>query len=191
MADSDALKSRCKSIENAFFSDLDQKLIRELQEKMTSEEAISKLKAESGIHDLATLKSLHELGITPQALSAVRIFPLAAVAWADGNVDEQEAVTIRMIADNHIDKDSDASKLLERWLKEKPTEEMFQSWENCVNAVFASMNVAESQGLKLQLVEELNKVAIASGGLLGWGATSKSESDAVTRIRNALGVRAS
>ena len=114
MADADALQNRCRSLENAFFSDLDQKLIRDLQEKLSAEEAVTNLRAESGIKDDAALRALHGLGITPQALSAFRIFPLVAVAWADGHADQQEATAVRMIAERYLAKGSEASTLLER-----------------------------------------------------------------------------
>ncbi len=188
MSDAEAFNNRCRSLENAFFSDLDQKLIRELQEKLTAEEAVSKLRAESGIQDEATLKDLQGLGITPEALSAFRIFPLVAVAWADGQADAMEMTAVRMIAQRHLAAGSEASKLLERWLKEVPTEEMISTWESCAGAVFSSIGSKQSQDLRAQLIEEVNDVAKASGGLLGFGATSKSESDTIARIKRALGL---
>ena len=188
MSDAEAFHNRCRSLENAFFSDLDQKLIRELQEKLTVEEAVSKLRAESGIQDEATLKALQGLGITPEALSAFRIFPLVAVAWADGQADAMEMTAVRMFAQRHLAAGSEASKLLERWLKEVPTEEMISTWESCAGAVFSSIGSKQSQDLRAQLIEEVNDVAKASGGVLGFGATSKSESDTIARIKRALGL---
>jgi|688.fasta_scaffold02295_15 uncharacterized tellurite resistance protein B-like protein len=188
MADADALQNRCRSLENAFFSDLDQKLIRDLQEKLSAEEAVTNLRAESGIKDDAALRALHGLGITPQALSAFRIFPLVAVAWADGHADQQEATAVRMIAERYLAKGSEASTLLERWLKEKPSSEMLTTWESCAEAVFSSIDAKQSNALKHQLVEEVDEVARTSGGLLGFGATTKSESDMIARIKKALSV---
>ncbi|MCE2798683.1 MAG: hypothetical protein LW724_03945 [Planctomycetaceae bacterium] len=188
MADADSLQNRCRSLENAFFSDLDQKLIRDLQEKLSAEEAVTNLRAESGIKDDAALRALHGLGITPQALSAFRIFPLVAVAWADGQADQQEATAVRMIAERYLTKGSEASTLLERWLKEKPSSEMLTTWESCAEAVFSSIDAKQSNALKHQLVEEVDEVARTSGGLLGFGATTKSESDMIARIKKALSV---
>jgi uncharacterized tellurite resistance protein B-like protein len=188
MAYADGFQNRCRSLENAFFSDLDQKLIRELQEKLTVEDAVTNLRAESGITDDATLRALHNLGITPQALSAFRIFPLAAVAWADGQADQQEVTAVRMIAERYLTKGSEASNLLEKWLKHKPSSEMLSTWESCAESVFSSIDAKQSTSLKRQLVEEVDEVARASGGLLGFGATTKSESDMIARIKKTLGV---
>jgi hypothetical protein len=188
MADADAFKNRCRSLENAFFSDQDQKLIRELQDKLSAEEAVSKLQAETGIKDTSTLKALHDLGITPGALSAFRIFPLIAVAWADGTLDPQEATTVRMIAERYVSQGSAACSLLDRWLKEKPSAEMLAAWESSSEAVFSSIGTQQSASLKTQLVDEIGEVARASGGVLGFVATAKSESDLIARIKRALGV---
>jgi uncharacterized tellurite resistance protein B-like protein len=188
MSDAEGFQNRCRSLENAFFSDLDQKLIRELQGKLSETEAIAKLRAESGIQDEATLKALQGLGITPEALSAFRILPLVAVAWADGHADASEIAAVHRIAQRHLAAGSQASKLLERWLKECPTAEMIEVWESCASAVFASIGSHQSEDLKNQLVEELNDVARASGGVLGFAATAKSESDTIASIKRALGV---
>jgi hypothetical protein len=188
MADSDALKNRCRSLENAFFSDLDQKLIRELQDKLSTEDAVSTLRAESGIKDDGALRALHDLGVTPQALSAFRIFPLIALAWADGNADVQEVTAVRMIAERHIAKGSQASALLDRWLQEKPSPELVATWESSAEAVFSSIGANQVDALKRQLLDELGEVARASGGVLGFGATTKSESDLIARIQRTLGL---
>ncbi|MFN6401779.1 MAG: TerB family tellurite resistance protein [Planctomycetota bacterium] len=188
MADSDAFKNRCRSLENAFFSDLDQKLIREMQDKLSAEEAIATLRSESGIKDDAALQALHALGVTPQALSAFRVFPLIAVAWADGSADQQEVTAVRMIAERHLSKNSEAAKLLDHWLKERPSAEMLSTWESCAHAVFSALEDKQSGSLRTQLVEEVSEVARASGGVLGFGATTKSESDMITKIKRALGV---
>ena len=81
MSDAEAFHNRCRSLENAFFSDLDQKLIRELQEKLTVEEAVSKLRAESGIQDEATCviwgmpAAVAEAGLPNQVLPLPKIAP--------------------------------------------------------------------------------------------------------------------
>jgi hypothetical protein len=99
-----------------------------------------------------------------------------------------EITAVRMIAQRHLAAGSEASKLLERWLKEVPTEEMISTWESCAGAVFSSIGSKQSQDLRAQLIEEVNDVAKASGGVLGFGATSKSESDTIARIKRALGL---
>jgi len=93
-----------------------------------------------------------------------------------------------MVAQKHLAADSEASKLLERWLREGPTQEMISTWESCAGSVFSSIGSKQSRDLKAQLIEEVNDVAKASGGVLGFAATAKSESDTIARIKRALGL---
>ena len=134
MSDAEAFHNRCRALENAFFSDLDQKLIRELQEKLTVEEAVSKLRAESGIQDEATLKALQGLGITPEALSAFRILPLVAVAWADGQADPMEVTAVRMTAPKHPAADPEVTTLFDRWTHDVSHEAVKLKWASCAGA---------------------------------------------------------
>ncbi|MFN6138155.1 MAG: hypothetical protein ACK480_06570, partial [Planctomycetota bacterium] len=76
----------------------------------------------------------------------------------------------------------------ERWLKERPSTEMLTTWESCAEAVFSSIDATQGNSLKHQLIEEVDEVAQTSGGLLGFGATTKSESDMIARIKKTLGV---
>jgi hypothetical protein len=44
----------------------------------------------------------------------------------------------------------------------------------------------EAVALKDSLVSEINSVASASGGILGWGSISKGENSVMNQITNAL-----
>lgn len=188
MSDANVFQKRCQSLENAFFSDLDQKLIAGLQAQVSEEEAIKRLGEESGISDSSALKAMHHMGITPGAMSAVRVFPLIAIAWADGNADSKEAAAVRAIASRYVESGSEASKLLEHWLKNRPTSEMLEAWEGCANALFSGVLGSESRKMKEALIAEVQEVANVSGGVLGWFASTQSESDTLHRIKHALGL---
>lgn len=186
MSNSDAIQSRCRSLENAFFSDLDQKLLSGLKEKLDLQAAIQQFRDATGIQDTKVLEALYALGITPGALAALRAFPLIAVAWADGKTSAEEVTTVRLIAERHFQRGSAAYELLEKWLSNPPTSEMLDSWETCLATMFHAMPASEAGALKTKLLEEINEVAGASGGLLGWGAVSKSEKNTMKRIQAAL-----
>jgi len=186
MSNSDALQNRVRSLENAFFSEQDQKLLAGLKDKLDRDSAISKFREATGIQDLAVLEALFQLGMSPHGLAALRAFPLIAVAWADGSTTADEIATVRTIAYQHFKKDSAAGELVERWLASPPAPGMLEAWESCVAIMFRSMPAAESTALKTKLVHEINEVAAASGGLLGWGAVSQSEKQTMERIKAAL-----
>jgi hypothetical protein len=188
MSNADAFQKRCQSLENAFFTDLDQRLLQGLQEKLSEEQSIQKLGEASGIQDQQALAAMHRMGVTPGAVSAVRVFPLIAIAWADGTADSKEAAAVRAIASKHVDSGSEASKLLEHWLANRPTPEMLEAWEACANALFSGVLGSESRKLKEGLIAEMEEVASVSGGLLGWFASTASESSTLHRIKHALGL---
>jgi len=188
MPDSDALQNRGRSLENAFFSNLDSKLLDGLKQKLGEENAVSSIREATGIHDTKVLESLLKLGVTPASLAAMRVFPLIAVAWADGKADTGEITAVRAIASKYIQRGSAADELLETWLSKKPSEEMFSGWETYADAMFGALHSNEGQSLKQTLMAEIHEIAEASGGLLGWGAVSKPEQEALVRIRTALHV---
>lgn len=186
MSNADALQKRCRSLENAFFSDLDQKLLTGLKEKLDMEAALVEFRNATGIQDTKVLESLYSLGVTPAALAAMRAFPLIAVAWADGETSPEEIATVRMIADRHFKRESAAGELIDRWLAQRPTPEMLDAWEICMATMIQAMPASEAESIKQALIEEINEVATASGGLLGWGAISHSEKQTMQRIKAAL-----
>ena len=64
MSNADAFQKRCQSLENAFFTDLDQRLLQGLQEKLSEEQSIQKLGEASGIQDQQALAAMHRMGVT-------------------------------------------------------------------------------------------------------------------------------
>ncbi len=186
MSNSDALQNRVRSLENAFFSEQDLKLLEGLKQKLDKEATISKFQESTGIQDPAVLEALFNLGVSPAAVAALRAFPLIAVAWADGSTSADEIATVRTIASRYFKPDSAAGELVERWLATHPAPGMLEAWENCISTMFHAMPASEAKALKAKLIEELNEVASASGGLLGWGAVSQSEKQTMQRIKAAL-----
>jgi hypothetical protein len=186
MSNTDALQNRVRSLENAFFSEQDQKLLAGIKEKLDLDAAIAQFREATGIQNAPVLEALFHLGVTPSALAALRAFPLIAVAWADGSTTTDEVEAVRTISQRYFPRDSAAGELVERWLATPPAPGMLEAWENCLSTMFQSMPAAEAATLKTQLVEEINEVASASGGLLGWGAISQSEKRTMHRIKAAL-----
>lgn len=184
---SDTLHNRGNALENQFFSKLDSQLLDELkakQELVKSIDAVSKM---TGINDRGALEAILKFGFEPQTLVALRVFPLVAVAWADGTMEDGERATVKTLAASHLHiGDSAVTKLLDNWLSQQPTNEMFAAWEGYAAALVAAMSVEEANALKAALINEIRVVAEASGGLLGWGAVSKGESGVMKRIEAAL-----
>jgi uncharacterized tellurite resistance protein B-like protein len=188
MSDADSLQNRGRSLENAFFSNLDEELLSKLRENLSVDNAVAEFQAATGIKDPKVVAALHKLGISPSTMSAMRVLPLIAVAWADGAADANEIAAVNTIAGRHFQHDSAAAGLLKNWLANRPTDAMLDAWEAYAATIFASLSESESQSLKATLIEEVNEVATASGGLLGFGAVSPSEKNLLMRIKHVLGV---
>jgi hypothetical protein len=186
MSNTDALQNRVRSLENAFFTEQDQKLLAGLKEKLDRDTTLAQFRSATGIENASVLEALYGLGVTPAALAALRAYPLIAVAWADGSTTADEVATVRSISEKHFSRDSAAGELVERWLATPPAPGMLDLWESCLSAMFHEMPAADASALKAKLVEEINEVATASGGLLGWGAVSQSEKNTMQRIKAAL-----
>ncbi len=186
MSNSDSLHDRGSALENQFFAALDAKLLEELKTSQDAENAIAEFSRISGIKDTAVLKAVHQLGVTPQAFAAMRVFPLVAVAWSDGVLEAAERSTIHSLTSAHFPKQSPAGQLLERWLTTMPSSEAISTWESYAKALVAALPASEAEVLKKALINEINTVASSSGGLLGWAAVSQGESKTMKRIEAAL-----
>lgn len=187
MANSDSLHERGNALENHFFSNLDAKLLEELKIKQERDDLVAEFARISGIKDMSVLKAIVDLGVTTQTFSALRVFPLVAVAWADGTLDDAERGTVNSIAATHFLADHCPSgKLLEKWLSEKPTPSMFDAWESYAKAIVATLPAHDAAELKKAILDEIQTVATSSGGLLGWAAVSSGESKVLKQIEAAL-----
>ena len=186
MSNQDSLRARGSALENQFFTELDAKLLAELKSRQEKDNDIAEFSRISGIKDTQILESVLKLGVTPQTFSALRVFPLVAVAWGDGVLEEAERSTINTLAAVHFPKDCPAGQLLEKWLEDKPTTEMFDAWDAYARALAAALPAREADELKKALVKEIHAVATASGGLLGWAAISQGEHKVMQRIESAL-----
>ena len=186
MSNMDSLHDRGSALENQFFANLDAKLLAELKTRQEHDNAIVEFSRISGIKDTKILEAVHNLGVTPQTFSALRVFPLVAVAWGDGTVEEAERTTIIALATIHFPKQCPSSQLLEKWLATKPSSEMFDAWETYAGALVAALPAHDANELKKALVKEIHTVATSSGGLLGWAAVSQGEHKAMQRIEAAL-----
>lgn len=91
MSNQDSLHDRGSALENQFFAELDAKLLAELKSRQEQDNAIAEFSRISGIKDTKILEAVHKLGVTTQAFSAMRVFPLVAVAWGDGVLEDEAA----------------------------------------------------------------------------------------------------
>ena len=68
------------------------------------------------------------------------------------------------------------------WFASRPTEKLWQVWEEFVTATLSSVPAHEREALMDEIVDLCYVVAHASGGFLGMGKVSQFESDAIDRV---------
>lgn len=182
------LGDKVRTLEDEFFRKEDQRLterLRELKEKTASREAISKV---SGIKNEAILDKLVQLGIRAEVVAALALVPLVEVAWADGSIDERERRAILERAEKSgIAPGSPGHALLQTWLERRPEPKLLSAWIHLVEGLLEHMTPEQVGALRAGLIERVQAIASASGGLLGVGKVSAAEADMIQKLESAFG----
>ena len=84
------LRDRGKALEDEFFRRQSEDHRAKLREQETLGQRREALKHVAVITDDATIDRILDLGITAETWAAVSLVPLVEVAWANGQVEEQE-----------------------------------------------------------------------------------------------------
>ena len=175
------------NLEEHFFANVDQKLLDKLKAQMSVEKSSEAIMQVTGVGDKHLAEEIANLNITVETLSAFRLAPLVAVAWADDRVEESERYAILRAAEKSgISADDVAMKLLESWTERRPHDELLNAWCDYAQALCASLNEEHRLALKKEVLEQVSVVAHASGGFLGFGSVSPSEKATIKRIEDAL-----
>jgi hypothetical protein len=187
MSKADSLRERGNALEDKFFADLDSQLLEELKAKQDRDSTLAEFSRVTCIKDESVLNSVIKLGISSQSIAALRVFPLVAVAWADGVVEESEREKVMELSSRHLgNADGPSYKLLRSWLEKKPTEDVMVAWLTYAKGLVEALSADDARSLKESLVDEVKEVASSSGGVLGWGSISKGEHITMNQIISAL-----
>ncbi|MDZ4849584.1 MAG: hypothetical protein SGI77_09830 [Pirellulaceae bacterium] len=187
MSGEDIIQQRGAALESQFFAAVDAKLMADLQAELKKSQDTQELSRLSGIQDAAVLEAIVSAGVSPSAFPAFRLFPLVAIAWADGMLDGNERDVVVAAAEQHsVGKDTPSGAVLATWLENQPSPALFSAWEAFTKALVAKLTPEEAQSVKTSIVNEVKAVAKASGGVLGYAAISKGENEILNRVINAL-----
>lgn len=171
------------AMENAYIRQIEAERLRRNGAEGERRALRADLGAELEIDDACLLEDLIRLGITPETAPAFQALPLVEVAWADGAVDAEERWRVLGIATAFgLELGSPGHAQLELWLAQRPTEELFDAWYRFAGSLARNADVRSDR-----LIEGAREVAVAAGGLLGFGAVSACEGATIERIREALG----
>jgi hypothetical protein len=179
--------NRGKALEEAFFFRMDQELIELLSRKLQRDEKIRSFAEATGIHDVKRLESLVDAGFEMPTLTAFIWVPLVFVAWADGNVDAMEKKTILDVLATKGFSENAACRIMDHeWVRNPPNADLWKIWEDFSAATLANLKAPSRNELIDEIVGLCYVVAHASGGFLGIGKVSPSETEVIDHVIESL-----
>lgn len=187
MSDRNAMAQRGRDLEDAFFHDVDLKLIEELRTASKNKASRLALAKEAGISDERLAEELIELEVTPESLVAIRLVPLVMVAWADRDVSDEERDTV--IAEARrlgIHAGTFADKMLDSWLRKRPSQVLCDAWARYTRSLLLDIPYEIREAYVKEIKREMLAVARASGGMMGLGSVNDRELDVLERMTDLL-----
>lgn len=195
MSDS-SLEGHRKAFEDSFFPNEPPRPCGDPSHSEEASRVIALLSDIAGVSDIArvsdiagsnhndVLGKLEALGIGADVLSALCLFPLVSVAWADGTVDSKErGVVLDAAVDAGIQRGDLSHELLERWLADRPDPRLLEVWKRYVGAVAESLGAEWTHKLEHQILSLCQRVAEATGGFLALDKISSAEYAVLRELR--------
>jgi tellurite resistance protein len=98
----------------------------------------------------------------------LQLVPLAAVAWADGQIEPRERdAVLKAAAAQGVTPDSVAGQMLNSWLVQQPSAELVNAWTSHMRALWPLLSPKERADIRASALERARSVAEAAGGFLG------------------------
>lgn len=177
--ESELLAKRRKSLEEEFFAKENERLRAELQARREREAARESLR-QAGITSASLCDRLLDVGIDAEAVAALALVPLVAVAWADGELHEREREAVLHAArDAGLRQDGAAYQLLQGWLTHAPDAHLLELWGDYVRSLCAELDAERRREFREQLLGRTRNIAEAAGGFLGLGSKISARERAV------------
>ena len=128
------------------------------------------------IHEEEVLTAFLSLGFTPRTAPAIEMVPVVFVAWASGEVTNEEcAAAVRAIFDSQLTEFPKTLSVVQTWLDTRPDNKLFQLWERYMRCRLESMPSVQRTRAHQLLMSQIRQVARASGGWLGIGSICQEE----------------
>jgi len=169
-----------RAMEEAFFAKQEAELLRRLRGDADDAGANAALAAATGVSDEAALARLRELGVRPAEAAALTLYPMAAVAWADGGFSEAErAIATQAAEAAGIQPGSPAFDLLRQWFSAAPSPAMAEAWRGYARALAAQLPAGDRRRLADDTLSRARALADSSGGFFGFGRRISSAEERV------------
>ena len=181
------LEERGRALENQFYEKQNQEKLAAMKAKLSAQQTRDELRKASGMTDEAVLDKLVTLGLRANTIAALSLVPLIEVAWADGEIQDNERNSILQGAHGKgLEQGTDGYELLQAWLRKRPEGGLLDAWEAYIKALASQLNDEQNKLLKNQIVGFAKMVAASAGGFLGIGKVSSGEEKVLARIESAF-----
>ena len=182
------LQIREAAFEANYFQKKDAELVRRL--KAVFNKAIDRetIRATTGVTDEQVLDRLIDLNLSGEMMAAFELLPIVEVAWADGGGDKKKCRAVLEAAEQYgVVPGSKAYEMLERRLNEGPSQDSRKVWFMYAAELKKTLSPEQLAEFRKDLLDLCNRVAEASGGILGLVLkTSANEHRVIDAVEKAL-----
>ncbi len=180
----DSMADRKKALEEDYFRKREQELIDQLKKRSAARKGLAEA---VGLENEEILEILQEMGFDRQTVVLLILMPLLHVAWSDGKVTSKEREGIlEMARARGVAKGSPAEAKLTGWLEAKPDPAFFERALAVIRHLVSYQTAGSREKTGLDLVDACQKIASASGGILGLGAISAEEKVVIERVASEI-----
>ena len=177
-----------RNLEEKYFREKEKELIERLKQKAAKEAARKGLSEEIGVSDEGILNTLQEMGYDREVVIVLHLFPLVAVAWADGDISPEEKAKILEAARTWgVPDGSAADRKLRGWLEARPDAVTTDRALRIIRDILQFRGSEKQADYRANFLRLSEEVAAASGGVLGFGRKiSAAERAVIERIAKEL-----
>lgn len=135
----------------------------------------------------AEVEALQAHGFTPETIALLPLIPLVQMAWAEGGVsDAERTIVVQFARARAIPEGSVADQKLAAWLSDPPRTEVFADASRLLAAMLGAQGSVAKGFTADELVKQCERIAAASGGVLGFGRIGVTERVLLTTIERDL-----
>jgi hypothetical protein len=177
--------------EEEFFRKENHELLEKMRKQRETQNTAAAIEEKTGASSPELATFLSDKGIDAEMLPVLHLLPLVQVAWADGEIQDEER-TLLMSAANlrGISEDHPAHAKLLGWLAKPPSAALYDAALTFIRLVLASQDDADAQESKSNLENLTVSMADAAGGFMGmFGRTSSEETAVLEKIAKRLSTK--
>lgn len=164
-------------------------LRRRLADRIHRDRRRGALAEATNLDDLDLLDRLVNHGFSLRDVAALDYAPLAFISWADGYVTPEERSTaFDALAIVEELQPVQARMLLSDWLEVRPGRSLFRLWEDFASARVMQWDGPVDEPFCRRVLDAATSIAVASGGVLGFGAICPAEQRILDRMASIYGL---